>query len=126
MAIPPLDQRGWFRVLRHLNSPAPAEHARLRKGNKKIPSPKGTPWGRDRRVGESLAKRLRRLLSAAGTEPVVDAALEAREGFQALPVRKRQQLHQDHAADVARRIDPVIGVGEPSPGEAAGAAAFSR
>ena len=36
----------------------------------------------------------------------------------------RQHLHQDHASDVARRVDPVIGVGEPGPGEASGAAAF--
>jgi hypothetical protein len=41
-------------------------------------------------------------------------------------VRERQQLHQDHAGDVARRIDPEIGVGEAGPGEAAGAAAFRR
>ena len=43
-----------------------------------------------------------------------------------LGVDERQQLHQDHAGDVARRVDPEIGVGEAGPGEAAGAAAFRR
>jgi len=50
----------------------------------------------------------------------MDAALEARKGFQALLVRERQQLHQNHAGDVARGIDPEMGVGKPCPGEAAG------
>src|SRR6266545_475191 len=69
---------------------------------------------------------LRRLLAAAGIEPGIDALLEAREGFQALAVHEWQKLHQDHAADVARRIDPEVGVGEPGPGKAARAAAFRR
>ena len=59
-------------------------------------------------------------------EPGIDAALEARERFQALAVGERQHLHQDHAGDVARRIDPEIGVGEAGPGQAAGAAALRR
>src|SRR5689334_185212 len=70
--------------------------------------------------------RLRRLLAAAGIEPGIDAALEAREGVQALCIHERQELHEDHAADIARWIDPEVGVGEPSPGEAAGTAALRR
>ncbi len=66
----------------------------------------------------------RRLLPAARIEPGIDAALEARERLQALGVGERQQLHQDHAGDVARRVDPEIGVGKARPGEAAGAAAL--
>ena len=53
-------------------------------------------------------------------EAGIDAALEVRERFQALLVPEWQQLHKDHAGDVARRIDPVVGIGEASPGEAAG------
>src|SRR5258707_8457653 len=33
------------------------------------------------------------------------------ERFQAFLVHERQQLHQDHAGDVARRVDPEVGVG---------------
>src|SRR6185437_7541406 len=57
---------------------------------------------------ERLEMILRRLLAAAGTESGIDAALEARERLQALAVREWQKLHQDHAADVARRIDPEV------------------
>src|SRR6202790_4275081 len=57
----------------------------------------------------AMTARLRRLL-AGRIEPGIDAALEARERFQAFFVRERQQLHQDHAADVTRRVDPEIGV----------------
>src|SRR5260221_4041055 len=51
-----------------------------------------------------IAVRLssRRLL-AGRIEPGIDATLEARERFQALVVGERQELHQDHATDVARR-----------------------
>src|ERR1035437_5884186 len=72
----------------------------------------------------AMTARLRRLLRRI--EAGIDAALEACERFQALLVGERQHLHQDHAGDVARRVDPVIGVGEPRPGEAAGAAALRR
>ena len=68
---------------------------------------------------------LRRALAAAGIEPGINPALKARKSLQRLGVGERQQLHQDHA-DVARGIDPEIGVGEAGPGEAAGAAAFRR
>src|SRR5712691_7230520 len=54
----------------------------------------------------------RRLLPAAGIEPGVNAALKPRKRLQAFSVRERQQLHQDHAGDVARRIDPEVSVGE--------------
>jgi len=63
-------------------------------------------------------------LAAAGIEAGIDAALEARKRFQTLLVDERQQLHQDHAGDVARRIDPEVGVGKACPSEAAGAAPF--
>src|ERR1700738_5425564 len=71
----------------------------------------------------AMTARLLALL-ARRIEPGIDAALEARERFQAFLVRERQELHQDHAADVTRRVDPKVSVGEPGPGEAAGAAPF--
>src|SRR5258708_25869895 len=72
----------------------------------------------------TISSPSRRLLPAAGIEPGVNAVLKTCKSFQTLVVRERQQLHQDHAGDVAGRIDPEIGVGEARPGEAAGAAAF--
>src|SRR6202023_3176848 len=63
------------------------------------PPPQG---GRERRDCVKLCRPLRRI------EAGIDAALEARERFQALAVRERQHLHQDHAGDVARGIDPVL------------------
>src|SRR3984893_16196578 len=65
----------------------------------------------------AMTARLRRLL-ARRIEPGIDATLEARERFQALVVGERQELHQDHAADVARRVDPEIGIGKASPEQA--------
>src|SRR4029077_6663899 len=72
----------------------------------------------------SNSSALSRLLP--GIQPGINPALEARKSFQRLGVDERQQLHQDHAGDVARRVDPEIGVGEAGPGQAAGAAAFRR
>src|SRR6478609_11614210 len=86
----------------------------------------GTTSVKPQRTGYPAMRRKqpssRRLLRCI--EPGIDAALEAREGFQAVLVHERQQLHQDHAGDVARGVDPEIGVGKPRPGEAAGAAAL--
>ena len=56
----------------------------------------------------------RRLLPPR-VEPGIDPALEARERLQAFRVRERQELHQDHAGDVARRVDPEIGAGRSRP-----------
>src|SRR5258705_8086029 len=87
----------------------------------------GTTSVKPQRIGYPAMRRKQppsRRFLAGGVEPGIDAALEAREGFQAMLVHERQQLHQDYAGDVARGVDPEIGVGEPCPGEAAGAAAF--
>ena len=46
----------------------------------------------------------RRALAAAGIEPGINPALESRKSLQGLAVGERQQLHQDHAGDVAGRI----------------------
>src|ERR1700761_4127370 len=66
---------------------------------------------------QSPSRRLPRRIESG-----IDAALEACEGFQALLVHEREQLHHDHAGDVACGVDPVISVGKARPGEAAGAA----
>ena len=50
----------------------------------------------------------------------------ARVQLHRLRVDERQQLHHDHAADVARGIEPEIGVGKARPGEASRAAALRR
>src|SRR5439155_27042543 len=55
---------------------------------------------------------LSRALAAVGIQPGINPALKPRKSFQALRIGERQQLHQDHAGDVARRVDPEIGVGE--------------
>src|SRR5258708_13514918 len=52
---------------------------------------------------------------AGGVEPGIDAALEAREGFHAVLVHHRPQLHQVHAAYVAGGVDPQLGASEPCP-----------
>src|SRR6516162_1208033 len=51
-----------------------------------------------------------------------DRLLEVVEQGQSLGIGKRDQLHQDDAGNFLCRVDPEIGVAQPRPGEAAGAA----
>src|SRR5215831_3966307 len=53
----------------------------------------------------------------------VHAALEVAVDAQRVMVREGQNLGHEHGGDMLRRIDPVIGVEQSRPGEAAGAAA---
>src|SRR5688572_736417 len=55
-------------------------------------------------------------------EPLVDAPLEALQRLDRGRVVERQILHQEHAADAARGIDPELGVEDPGPAHAAGRA----
>src|SRR5712691_87129 len=56
-------------------------------------------------------------------ERVVDRALELAVELDGALVGEGEDLGHDHAADPPRRIDPVIGVEDAGPGQAAGAAA---
>src|SRR6266404_4670078 len=53
---------------------------------------------------------------------VVDAVLELAVERDGLGVREWQDLGQKHASDALLRIKPVIGIVDPGPGNAAGAA----
>src|ERR1700757_5113017 len=60
------------------------------------------------------------ILTAAGfsLETGIHPALEVLERRHGTRVVERQQLRGPHAGHPLHRIDPVIGVGEPAPGEA--------
>jgi hypothetical protein len=73
-------------------------------------------WSRRGRGGAGSRSGSGPRLSAAG----VDAALELAEQLEDLLVREGQELREDHASNVERRVEPEIGIGEPRPGEAAG------
>src|SRR5258707_10973 len=51
----------------------------------------------------------------------VDGALEVLEEIEHGGVGEGQDLGQDHASDAPSRIDPVVRIREPGPGQAAGA-----
>ena len=60
-----------------------------------------------------------RQLAEPRSEPGVDAALEILEPRHRSGIVERQELRRPHARHLLDRIDPVIGVGEPAPRQAA-------
>src|SRR5215831_6917824 len=87
------------------------------------PWPKGLPRDpAERGVGRAMRPDRPRL-SLCRLQPTIDAALEfaiERDGF---VVGKGQDLGHEHAGNALLRIEPIIGVVNPGPGAAAGAAA---
>src|SRR3954447_23914428 len=51
---------------------------------------------------------------------LIDATFEAVVERERLAVRKRQELHQDHAGDAAGPVDPEVGVVDAAPAQRAG------
>ena len=58
--------------------------------------------------------------------PVVDRALELAEQVEDRAICERQDLSHDQAGYPLRGIEPVVGIGEAGPGEAAGPGRWER
>src|SRR5262245_59314241 len=53
---------------------------------------------------------------------LVDAALERIVKSQRLAVRERQKLHHDRTGDAPGRVEPIVGIVDAAPAQAAGGA----
>src|SRR6516225_7073702 len=85
----------------------------------------GTPSRRTKGPRRPRLRRLerRRLVGLRRLEPAIDAALKLTVEGNGFMVGEGQDLSHENAGNALLRIEPVIGIVNPGPGDAAGAAA---